>query len=91
MGKLYNLALRGLLALHYAVTRAARLLHVNRSLALPAKIVLTATFYSEDWIKTHIMPLARSSACSELIFVSSAIFPDLPGVDVRYPPPWMHF
>ena len=89
MGKPYNLALQGLLALHYAATRVARLLHVNRSLALPAKIVLTATFYSEDWIKTHILPLARSSACSELIFVSSDILPDIPGADVRYPPPWM--
>ncbi|MEE9351335.1 MAG: glycosyltransferase family 4 protein, partial [Thiotrichaceae bacterium] len=55
----------------------------------PKKIIATATFYSDHWIKTHLQPLAQSSQCEELLMVASTPVPELDKVTALYPPPWL--
>jgi len=55
---------------------------------LPDKvsILLTGTFYSDNWIKTHLLPLGLATQTSEVIMVASTPVPDMPNVRAIYPP-----
>jgi len=48
-------------------------------------IVLTGTFYTDNWIATHLEPLARSSRVAKVIMVASTRVPDIAKVEARYP------
>ncbi len=49
------------------------------------KILLTGTFYSDNWIVTHLRPLAAASAVAEVRMVSSTPLPEIDGVTPIYP------
>ncbi len=55
----------------------------------PCEILLTGTFYSENWVLAHIRPLAASKRCARLSVVTTFQFPDLPNVVAIYPPGWL--
>lgn len=52
-------------------------------------ILLTATFYSENWILSQLMPLSLASDEHSIVFVSATPVPDIDGVEVIYPPAWV--
>jgi glycosyltransferase involved in cell wall biosynthesis len=53
------------------------------------RVLLTGTFYSRNWIAAHLAPLAASSGCAGVTVVSVRPVPELPGVEVRRPSPWV--
>jgi len=53
------------------------------------RVLLTGTFYSENWIAAHLAPLAAARGCAGVTVVSVRPVPALPGVEVRRPAPWV--
>ncbi len=49
-------------------------------------ILLTATFYSQQWIKSQLEPLLLAQGISRVTFVSTTPVDDIDGLDVIYPP-----
>lgn len=54
-----------------------------------ADILLTGTFYSDQWLATHLVPLARSRGCRRLRMVASVRIPPIENVEAVYPPRWL--
>lgn len=52
-------------------------------------ILLTGTFYSDNWIKSHLRPLAMSKQCGRVRMVATSIVPKIEKVDAIYPPSWL--
>lgn len=50
-------------------------------------VVLTGTFYTDNWIKTHLVPLAQCDAVSQVYMVASTAVPQIEGVTPVYPNP----
>lgn len=53
------------------------------------EILLTGTFYSDNWILAHIRPLAGAKRCSRLTVVTTYDTPDIPKVRAIHPPRWL--
>lgn len=49
-------------------------------------LLLTATFYSDHWLKTHLVPLGKASCFSRVIMVATTPVPEMDGVEAHYPP-----
>jgi glycosyltransferase involved in cell wall biosynthesis len=54
-----------------------------------AEILLTGTFYSDNWVRSHIKPLADSAACKRLRIVATNPVPAVDNVEAIYPPVWL--
>lgn len=52
-------------------------------------IVLTGTFYSDNWISSHLTPLAGSRNVRKVYMVASRPVPAIPKVEAVYAPQWM--
>lgn len=52
-------------------------------------ILLTGSFYSDNWLVSHLRPLALSRACSRVRIVSTWPIPPLEKVEAIYPPQWL--
>ncbi len=55
----------------------------------PVNILVTGTFYSDQWLVTHLRPLAGCSRVDEVVMVASSRVPDMDGVTAVYPPAWL--
>ena len=53
------------------------------------RILVTGTFYSDNWINAHLRPLAASKQCECLWVVSTYPVPPTPKLTVIYPPNWL--
>jgi glycosyltransferase involved in cell wall biosynthesis len=53
------------------------------------RVLLTGTFYSRNWIASHLAPLAAARGCAGVTVVSVGPVPALPAVVVRRPAPWV--
>ncbi len=53
------------------------------------EILLTGTFYSDNWIGAHLRPLAAAERVACVTVVSTYPIPDTPKVVAIYPPGWM--
>jgi glycosyltransferase involved in cell wall biosynthesis len=53
------------------------------------EIVLTGTFYSDNWAAAHLRPLANSNACTKLWIVTTYELSPIPNVVAVVPPRWM--
>lgn len=51
-------------------------------------VMLTGTFFSENWIMNHLRPLAASQACSRIWIVTTFPIPVTQGITPLYPPRW---
>lgn len=75
----------------------ACLLYVFRLVRLPyrtnnkhkVEVLLTGTFYAENWIKSHILPLAKSKYCSKVYVIATNSVPPMEKVEVIRPPEWL--
>ncbi|HET7809123.1 MAG TPA: glycosyltransferase family 4 protein [Steroidobacteraceae bacterium] len=54
-----------------------------------AYILLTGAFYSNNWIHSHLVPLARSARCARLRVVTTFPIEALPKLEVVAPPRWL--
>jgi glycosyltransferase involved in cell wall biosynthesis len=54
-----------------------------------ADVLLTGTFHSDNWIRSHVLPIAMSSSCARVRLVATNPVPDLPKVEAVYPPNWL--
>jgi L-malate glycosyltransferase len=52
-------------------------------------ILLTGTFYSDNWIIAHLRPLSMSRQCARLSVVSIHPIPSMDKVEAMYPPNWL--
>lgn len=94
MTKTRQIILRTILRLalaSYGVTLvvARRLIRQRPRRTVPEHLLLTATFYSDNWIKAHLVPLAASSACGRITIVASSPVPGIDKVTPVYPPAWL--
>lgn len=53
------------------------------------EVLLTGTFYSDHWIRTHLLPLARASRCRRVRMVATTPVPTIEKVEAVYPPRWL--
>jgi glycosyltransferase involved in cell wall biosynthesis len=54
-----------------------------------AEILLTGTFYSDNWVLAHIRPLARATQCRRIRLVSTHPLTSFENVEVVVPPSWL--
>ncbi len=54
------------------------------------EILLTGTFYSDNWILSHLCPLAHSQACKVVYMVAQNPVPEISKVVPVYPPKWLN-
>jgi len=52
-------------------------------------VLLTGSFYSENWITAHLRPIAASRSCRRVWIVSTFPIPPTPKVVAIYPPDWL--
>lgn len=50
-------------------------------------VLLTGTFYSDNWIETHLRPMGQASSIARVTMVASTPVPELPGVEPVYASP----
>lgn len=86
-----RLLIRTGMACYVVLLRAARIFG-RRPRPIPgcgADVLMTGTFHSDNWVRSHIGPLAASSRCRRLRIVATNPVPDVPKVEAVYPPRWM--
>lgn len=84
-------AIRGFLATYLPVLALVRLVRGRPRPIGPegADILLTGTFHSDNWVASHIRPLAQSVHCRRIRVVAVAAGPAIDKVYVIAPSPWL--
>jgi glycosyltransferase involved in cell wall biosynthesis len=82
---------RWLLASHAAILWLVRRLPWRKRAhsARPLSVLLTGTFFSENWIMNHLRPLVMSESCACATVVSLFPIPKTPKVQWITPPRWL--
>jgi len=83
----WRMAVRILVTVFAMLTRLFEIV-MPRTRALPddgIRILLTGTFYSDNWIITHLQPLALAGRVGEIRMVASTPVPEIRGVTPVYP------
>lgn len=83
--------LRALIRIYVLLLHVARLMGRAKHSVKGGEfdILLTGTFYAENWVTAHLRPLRMSSYCSRIRIVSTFPLPSLRNVEVLYPPAWL--
>jgi glycosyltransferase involved in cell wall biosynthesis len=83
--------IRAAMACYIGLLRLGRVLGRRRRPVPPggAEILMTGTFHSDNWVRSHIQPLAASSECARLRIVATNPVPNVPKVEAIYPPDWL--
>ncbi len=55
----------------------------------PVEVLLTGTFYSDNWLNAHVAPLAASPKCRKLLLVTTFDAAPSPDVEIIMPPNWL--
>jgi glycosyltransferase involved in cell wall biosynthesis len=86
-----HLAFRTGLALYLLTLRTARAVRWSRRRVSDTgvEVLLTGTFYSENWVRAHVRPLAQSAQCARVRVVSTFPLPPMDKVEAVYPPFWL--
>lgn len=88
----YHGLVRAVVAVFRAALWVGRYIHLrprDRRRADDLEILLTGTFYSDNWVNAHIRPLAASRRCGRLYVVSTHPIQPTPKVVAVYPPGWL--
>jgi glycosyltransferase involved in cell wall biosynthesis len=82
-----HLGIRCFMVLYGAAMALAKLIGPSqRTLREKADVLVTATFYSPNWIGAHLHPLAASSQCRRIWMVATSEVPSIEKVEPIYPP-----
>ncbi len=86
---LYRWFLRFVLGVYLALLKLVSLRSANTTPVNSKQltVVITGTFFSDNWLISHLRPLAGSEIVSEVIMVSNKVVPSIPGVRHVSPPP----
>jgi len=87
----FHRLIRGMLILYSVGLRLAKL---TSQKTRPVQdggldILLTGTFHSENWIKSHLWPLSLSTRVKRIRMVATSPVPVLDKVEGVYPPQWL--
>ena len=52
-------------------------------------ILITGTFYSDNWLISHLRPLSMSRYCHRIWMVATSPVPKIDTVEAVYPPKWL--
>jgi L-malate glycosyltransferase len=88
----YRRTLRSALLAYDLTYHVARLLGRRprpRRAGEACEILLTGTFHSDNWINSHLRPLAASALCARLYVVTTYPLPPTPNVVLIPPPRWL--
>ena len=77
-----------LLAAHWAIVRPLRFRSRGVLAKGPKRILLSGTFFSENWVLNHLKPLAASAQCERVLLVTTFPVPSLANVEAISPPLW---
>jgi glycosyltransferase involved in cell wall biosynthesis len=90
-GWLAHRALRAMLAVYLVALRVAPAIGRRRRPLSPGgcDILVTGTFYADNWVRSHLHPLSRSSECRRIRVVSTYPVPPIDKVEVVAPPRWL--
>ncbi|MEZ6083555.1 MAG: hypothetical protein R3E58_06315 [Phycisphaerae bacterium] len=55
----------------------------------PVEVLLTGTFYSDNWLNAHVAPLAASPKCRKLLLVTTFDAALRPTSEIIMPPNWL--
>jgi glycosyltransferase involved in cell wall biosynthesis len=83
--------IRSVLGCYIALLRLGRRLGRSRRPipAAGADILITGTFHSDNWVRSHLKPLAASKECARLRIVATNPVPAVDKVVAIYPPRWL--
>jgi len=88
--RLYRFFLRAILFVYLQLLNLANKLRTKRVLNKQnLDILITGTFYSDQWLITHLKPLALSSMTDRVRMVAVTPVPKIKGVEAIYPPGWL--
>jgi len=83
--------IRGLMAVYSfllsSIRSIARRKRIRKGRELD--ILLTGVFYSDNWIETHLRPMAMASICRKVMMVAEKRVPEIEKVEPIYPPNWL--
>ena len=86
----FRFALRAAMRVYGAACALARLIGPRpRPASAGYDILLTGTFFSDNWVRSHLEPLAASHHCAKVRMVATVRVPALPKVEGVYPPRWL--
>lgn len=88
----YHRAMRLFMLFHsvlLSLAKAVGRLRGTKPKAVCPEILLTGRFESDNWIISHLEPLAASRMNSRVWMVSTNPVPKIPNVSVIYPPGWL--
>ncbi len=88
----YRRALRLAMLVYGLVLRVASLIGRRpwaRGADEGCEILLTGTFHSDNWINSHLRPLAASAYCARLYVVATYPVPPTPKLTLIQPPRWL--
>jgi glycosyltransferase involved in cell wall biosynthesis len=84
---MYRYFLRLICTVYYGfLTLACFLRKKNREKRKELDVLITGTFYSDNWLITHLKPLSMSSEVRKVKMVSTRRVPDIENVEALYPP-----
>jgi len=83
----YQLSLRVFTSLYYLALVAISLVVPRNTIkkGTPVSILITGTFYSDQWLTTHLIPLAESDRVRGIVMIASSPVPEIKGVRAIYP------
>ena len=83
--------IRVMLVIYSAALKLAKLMSPKKRRVQDGglDILLTGTFHSENWIKSHLWPLSLSTRVKRIRMVATSPVPVLDKVEGVYPPQWL--
>lgn len=88
--KIYRIVLRCLMQLYLLMVWVFSILPpYKRSRREKLEVLFTGTFYSDQWLITHLRPLALSKEVAVVRMVAVTPVPEMEGVEAIYPPDWL--
>ncbi len=52
------------------------------------EVLLTGTFYANNWLRAHVMPLAAAAGCGKIVVITTNTVSAPPKTELIYPPRW---
>jgi glycosyltransferase involved in cell wall biosynthesis len=85
---IYRWALRCVLSLYYLLLKLFQL-RAKKNIKGNIRVLSTGTFYSDQWLITHLRPIANAKNCTQVTMVASTPVPKINNVSGIYAPEWL--